>query len=84
MSDETPKTPVTPVLGYRPQSETQLALVNENKLTEESTLCILDELAKNPDVDHRWLAIGRTHIEQGWMAVNRSILRPTRTHNADF
>jgi hypothetical protein len=30
------------------------------------------------EVDQRWLAIGRTHIEQGFMAINRSIFRPER------
>ncbi len=37
-------------------------------------------LAAQPEgtVDKRWLAIGRTAIEQGFMAVNRSIFKPGR------
>ena len=38
----------------------------------------LDELSVNPDVDQRWLAIGRTNIEMGWMAINRAIFKPDR------
>lgn len=67
-----------PVEGYRDQSESSVALVNINKQVEERILRIIDALGQDPDVDLRWLAIGRTHIEQAFMAINRSIFRPQR------
>lgn len=67
-----------PVAGYRDQKDEAIALVNGNKVIEEQVLRILDDLAKREDVDKRWLAIGRTSIEQGFMAVNRSIFKPER------
>lgn len=67
-----------PVAGYRPQNEEAVARVNAWKLVEESVLRGLDELAERGDVDKRWLQIGRTEIENGFMAVNRSIFRPER------
>lgn len=67
-----------PVSGYRPQSDRNVALVNRNKEAEERVLRILDELATLDEVDKRWLSIGRTAIEQGFMAVNRSVFRPGR------
>jgi hypothetical protein len=67
-----------PVQGYRPQPDTKVKLVNENKWDEEETLRRLDQLQGNPDVDQRWLAIGRTHLEQAWMAINRAIFKPNR------
>lgn len=67
-----------PVAGYRSQSEKNVALVNHNKVLEEQILQILDALQGNPNVDQRWLAIGRTDIEKGFMAVNRSIFKPQR------
>jgi hypothetical protein len=66
------------VFGYRPQDNSTVDLVNRNKLVEEHVLRMLDELSKNEDTDKRWLAIGRTAIEQGFMAVNRSIFKPGR------
>lgn len=69
---------VLPVAGYRDQSNDAVALVNGNKVIEEQVLRILDDLAARDDVDKRWLAIGRTAIEQGFMAVNRSIFKPER------
>lgn len=67
-----------PVQGYTTQSDARLALVNRNKDIEERVLRVLDDLAKVEDADKRWLAIGRTHIEQGFMAVNRAVFKPQR------
>jgi hypothetical protein len=67
-----------PVAGYLPQSTAKVDLVNVNKDAEERVLRILDHLATLPDTDKRWLAIGRTAIENGWMAVNRSVFKPAR------
>lgn len=67
-----------PVAGYRPQNDANVALVNANKQIEEQALRVLDELRNNPGVDQRWLAIGRTAIEQGFMAVNRAVFQPAR------
>lgn len=67
-----------PVAGYRPQTADAVAAVNENKRLEELVLRQLDDLANVEPTDRRWLAIGRTAIEQGFMAVNRSIFKPSR------
>jgi hypothetical protein len=66
------------VKGYRPLTDTRVTIVNANKVIEEQVLRILDELAKSEDTDKRWLAIGYTAIEQGFMAVNRSVFKPER------
>lgn len=67
-----------PVEGYRAQPSSNVDKVNLNKVAEERVLRILDGLAGDPDVDKRWLAIGRTSIEQGFMAVNRAVFQPSR------
>lgn len=67
-----------PVAGYRAQSDENVERVNENKRTEEKILRLLDDLALEASIDKRWLAIGRTHIEEGFMAINRAIFRPGR------
>lgn len=75
MSEHTP----LPVSGYTAQSEANVAAVNQNKRLEEQVLRQLDRLSDNPETDKRWLAIARTHIEQGFMAANRSVFKPGRT-----
>lgn len=67
-----------PVKGYRPQSETNVAKVNLNKIKEEDMLSILDSYKEDPEIDQRWLAIGRTQLEQAFMAINRAIFKPER------
>ena len=67
-----------PIAGYTSQSDDAVATVNRNKQAEERLLRLLDELAATSGVDQRWLAVGRTHIEQGFMAINRAVFRPTR------
>ena len=67
-----------PVAGYRSQPAAAVDQVNIHKVLEEQGLRELDRLAALPDVDQRWLALGRTHIEQGWMAVNRAVFKPDR------
>lgn len=67
-----------PVPGYRPQSEEALEIVRAMKHHEEKLLRALDDLAEMPAIDKRWLAIGRTGVEQAFMAIDRSIMRPAR------
>lgn len=67
-----------PVPGYRAQAPRAVEIVTDNKNTEEFVLRILDELAADPEIDKRWLAVGRTQIEQGFMAVNRAVFKPGR------
>jgi hypothetical protein len=67
-----------PVHGYTAQSDQAVAQVNENKLTEERILQMVDGLKLLGACDPRWLAIARTHFEQGFMALNRAIFKPER------
>lgn len=78
MSNTEQKHDGLPVAGYRPQGATALTMVNANKAAEEQVLRILDVLKEDRNIDQRWLAIGRTSIEQGFMAVNRAVFKPGR------
>jgi hypothetical protein len=67
-----------PVAGYTAQIDENVQMVNMNKRDEEKLLRSLDLYAMNTEVDKRWLAIAKTHFEQGFMALNRSIFKPQR------
>ena len=65
------------VRGYRELNAEEIADVNDLKRDEAVLFERLEILQKqNPELDGRWLAIGKTHLEQGFMAVIRSITRP--------
>jgi len=74
-----------PIPGYRPQGETAIKVVKAMKHLEEQILRCLDEFGTQTEIeiDKRWLAIGRTSVEQGFMAINRSIFRPERVSLPD-
>lgn len=72
------------IKGYRDLSEQEIALMNEGKELSVKVGEYLEKLeraefAKTEDQvpDKRWLAIGKTHLQQGFMAVIRSIAKPT-------
>ncbi len=75
-----------PVSGYTAQSDAKVAL--EFKADEERLLRKVDaaqatmrSTGPTPDVhayDQRWLAIARTHFQEGFMALNRAVFQPTR------
>lgn len=78
-----------PVHGYQPQSDDKVALVNRFKEMEERLLRELDnfeipEYTRDDGVlmvshgDGRWLSIARTHFQEGFMALNRSVFQPQR------
>ena len=68
-----------PIPGYQDVSADRQSAVTINKLLEEEVLRRLDALETHrSDIDRRWLAIGRTHIEEAFMAINRSIFQPGR------
>lgn len=81
MSDtDTPSTVLTPlpVHGYTKQPESNVAVVNGNKTVEELVLRRFDEIGALPGIDVRWVSIGRTHLEQAFMALNRAVFRLQR------
>ncbi|OKP27621.1 Acb2/Tad1 domain-containing protein [Serratia fonticola] len=63
--------------SHRQFTEVELAAMEE--LTDLGSLVgdYLDGLAENPDIDPRWLAIARTHLQQGFMAAKRAVAKPT-------
>lgn len=69
-----------PIPGYRPQTAEAVALVAEFKAIEERLLRRLDALRFEDRLDARWAAIGRTGLEQAFMAINRAVFRPGRVH----
>ena len=74
--------PGLPVAGYRPQSDAAIALVNHFKEVEERLLRDIDAMCDGTEPPHRfdqrWLAVARTQLQQGFMALNRAVFQPGR------
>lgn len=67
-----------PVKGYLPQSGDNVAVVNANKEHEERILRVMDEMARDLEYDGRMVALARTHIQTGFMWLNRAVFQPSR------
>lgn len=70
----------TTLPGYKTLSSQQLATMKDNKLLEEIVLRQVDAhlRSSSEEIDQRWVAIARTHIQEGFMALSRSIAQPDR------
>lgn len=67
----------TQVAGYRPLSDDEIHTVNATKTLEDSVAQWWHEVGDTvPDVDRRWLAIARTHFQEGFSALVRAVTRP--------
>ena len=68
------------ITGYRTLSDAEVAAINEIKALAEQVGALVDSLGNRPvlnPLDKRWLAIGKTELQQGFMALTRSIAQPT-------
>ena len=54
----------------------ELETINFVKLIGIEIGGMCDKIEKMHDIDKRWLAIGKTNLQQGLMAITRSIAKP--------
>lgn len=68
----------TLIKGYRDLSQDEIDAMNKIKaLGEELGALVAEMRGRNEGLDQRWVAIGATHLQQGIMALVRSVARPT-------
>lgn len=67
------------IIGYRELSDAEIGLMNSIKLHAESVGAQIEALEEEytVDVDKRWLAIAKTDLQKGFMALVRSVAKPT-------
>jgi hypothetical protein len=65
------------ITGYRDLNQDEINLMNIVKGLAEKARAELEIVAESPEVDMRWVSIARTHLQQGFMALVRSIAKPT-------
>lgn len=65
------------IQGYRELTEAEIELINRVKGAAEDVGKLCDEVHSHGDeIDQRWMAIGVTHLQQGFMAIVRGIAQP--------
>ena len=66
------------IVGYKELSQEDINAINEVKQSGIDLRVLLDKLTTNPHIilDAHWYEIGVTHLQQGLMALTRSIVKP--------
>ncbi len=72
----TQKIEVPKIKGYRELSKSEIEMMNLVKTTGAELGNLVTQLAQNAELDQRWIEIGKTHIQQGLMALTRGITQP--------
>ena len=71
------------ITGYRQLSEGEAALMNEAKALAAEVGAFIERLRTGPapaadrPLDQRWISIGATDLQKGFMAVIRGIAQPS-------
>lgn len=64
------------ISGYRDLSQDEIDQMNAVKAAEAALGETWRQVMDLPEVDKRWAAVARTHFEEGFMALVRSIAKP--------
>ena len=70
-------TPIPALSGYRRLNEDELALIDDIKSVGNLVAILVSRVGAYQPGDARWVAIGETHLQQGFMALVRSVAKPT-------
>lgn len=65
------------IKGYRDLSAEEIALMNEAKAMAEQVGALVEKIASTQGVDGRWVSIGKTDLQKGFMSLIRGIAQPT-------
>lgn len=65
------------IVGYRELTPDEIEIINDIKAQANNLGAVFTVLeSRNSEVDKRWLAIAKTHLQQGFMAMVRAIAKP--------
>jgi hypothetical protein len=65
------------IKGYRDLSADEIALMNECKELAAKTGELIEKLKHTANLDQRWISIGATDLQKGFMGIIRGIAQPT-------
>ena len=64
------------ISGYRDLTQVEVDMINAVKDSESATGELWRAVMATEGVDKRWAAVARTHFEEGFSALVRSIAKP--------
>ena len=64
------------IKGYRELDQDEIDAMNQVKDLAANVGTLIEKLEQTDSSDKRWLAIGKTDLQKGFMALVRSIAKP--------
>lgn len=64
------------IKGYRKLSDEEVWAINDIKALADKVGELVGIMATGPDFDQRWISIGKTDLQKGFMALTRAIAKP--------
>lgn len=64
------------IAGYRELEQHEIDLMNRVKKAGQELGNLVKDLEAMRLLDQRWISIGKTHIQQGLMALTRGVTKP--------
>lgn len=65
------------ITGYRELEQHEIDAMNAVKEMAKQVGELFEKLESTSGLDQRWVAIGKTNLQQGFMALTRAIAQPT-------
>ena len=65
------------ITGYRELTKNEIDTINSIKETAEEVGAIIESMAVRDGIDQRWVAIAKTDLQKGFMALVRAVAQPT-------
>ena len=64
------------IKGYRELDEVEILIMNDIKMAGEALGVLVDRLRGHSHLDQRWVSIGATDLQKGFMALTRAVAKP--------
>lgn len=64
------------IKGYRELTENEVKAINDIKGLGDVISSVISQMESDEMVDKRWLAIAKTDLQKGFMALVRSVAKP--------
>ena len=65
------------ITGYCELNEAEIKAMNAIKELAEAVGVLVEELQSEPGSDQRWVSIGQTNLQLGFMALTRAVAKST-------
>lgn len=64
------------IKGYRELSQEEIDAMNKIKERAAEIGALIEELRASNALDQRWVSIGQTDLQKGFMALTRAVAKP--------